>query len=230
MPPTQFQKLSKNFKKQPNEVLKRSTKEINDLDIFDAGVKSISDFGKDDLMHFIYCGYHYLRSVRREKLKEIILTKMRKYGIESSILTMLYMVRWKLVTKEKVKKAAEGKLKNDEDWKSHEGSINDDLERFVFNFQDQKEVKLEYVPSYFTPKLTNEDLRLVQEKNEEHLKTYLDYLAGKNPDVDVNEMKKSDSKSKYVHGTCWRMTIPFTLETTANEDNVPDKKKRKMHQ
>ena len=102
----------------------RSTKETNDLDIFDAGVKSILDFGKDDLMpHFIYCGYYYLRKERREKLKEIILTKMRKYDIQSSILTMLYMRRWKLVTKEKVKKAAEGKLKNDIDWRSYAGSF-----------------------------------------------------------------------------------------------------------
>ena len=36
---------------------------------------------------------------------------MRKYEIQSSILTMLKMARWKLVTQEKVKKAAEGKLK-----------------------------------------------------------------------------------------------------------------------
>ena len=35
----------------------RSSKEIFDLDIIDAGVKYIHDSGKDDLMpHFIYCG------------------------------------------------------------------------------------------------------------------------------------------------------------------------------
>ena len=196
----------------PKKFCIRSKKETNDLDIFDAGVKSISDFGKDDLMHFIYCGYHYLRSVRREKLKEIILTKMRKYGIESSILTMLYMVRWKLVTKEKVKKAAEGKLKNDADWKYYKESINDDLERFFINLQNQKEVKYELVASFFTPKLTTEELKLLQEENQEHLKTYLKHYRGKNPDVDVEEMKKSDSKSKYVNGRCWRMTMLLTLD------------------
>ena len=68
----------------------RSNKEINDLDIIDAGVKCISDFGNDDLMpHFIYCGIHYhLGKERIEKLEEMILTKMRKYEIRSSILTM----------------------------------------------------------------------------------------------------------------------------------------------
>ena len=112
------------------------------MDIFDAGVKSISNFGKNDLMpHFIYCGDYYFE--REEKLKEIILTKMRKYGIQSSLLTMLYMARWNLVTKETVKKAAEGKLKNEKLWKRYEGSINDDLERFLINLQNQKEMREE---------------------------------------------------------------------------------------
>ena len=144
---------------------------------------------------------------------------------------MLYMNRWKLVTKEKVKKAAEGKLRNDPDWLYYKESINDDLERFLINLQNQKEVKSENVRSFFTPKLTNEELKLVKEGNKEHLKTYSQYdFRGENPDVDVEEMKKSDSKSKYVHGYCLRWTIPLTLETTENEDEVSDAKKRKMQE
>ena len=208
----------------PCKVL-RSTKEQNDVDILDAGVKSVFDFGKDELMpHFVYCGNYYLLEEKRMlKLREIILTKMRKYGVQSSILTMMWMIRWNLVTKEKVKKAAEGKLKNDQDWEYKEGSINDDLERFFTNLRNQKGVKIENAFSFFTPKLTNEELKLVQERNEKHLKTYLDYFDGKNPDVDVEEMKKSDSKSKYVGGGCWRVTIPLTFETITNEDDVLDK-------
>ena len=183
----------------------------------DAGVKSISYFGKDDLMpHLIYCADNYYYRV--EKLKGIILEKMRKYGIQSSILTMMEMRRKNLVTKETVKKAAEGKLKNEKDWKYYEGSINDDLERFLFNLQNEKEVKYmyEYHESFFTPKLTNEELRLVQEGNKQHLMTYWDHYEGSNPDVDVEEMKKSDSKSKYVHGRCKRATMFLTLATTEN--------------
>ena len=161
--------------------------------------------------HFIYCGEDYFRN---ENIKDFILTKMRKYGIQSSILTTLNMERWKLVTKEKVKKAAEGKLKNHADWKYYKESINDDLERFFINLQNQKEVKCELVASFFTPKLTTEELKLVQDENQEHFKTYLKHYRGKNPDVDVEEMKKSDSKSKYVHGRCWRRTIPLRLETS----------------
>ena len=63
---------------------------------------------------------------------------MRKYGIQASILTMLYMERLHLVTKEKVKKAYKGELKNDGDWINEKIFINDDLERFIINLQNQK--------------------------------------------------------------------------------------------
>ena len=99
----------------------------------------------------------------------------------------------------------------------------------MINLQNQKEVKEEEVWSFFTPKLTNEELKLVQEGNEEHLETYVKYYDGKNPDVDIEEMKKSDSKSKYVHGRCHRLTIPLTLETTENEDEIQDEKEKKTH-
>ena len=124
------------------------------------------------------------------------------------------------MTKEKVKKAYQGKLKDDKDWKEQEGSINDDLETFLINLQNQKEVENEFVQSFFTPKLTNEELKLVQEGNEEHMKSYFAYFNGNNPDVDAEEMKESDSKSKYVHGDCWRITIPLRLETIENEDQT----------
>ena len=173
--------------------------------------------------HFIYCGtYHFYIEKRQGKLKEIILTKMRKYGIQTSILTMVNMLRSNLITKEKVKKAAEGKLKDDEDWKHYKGSINDDLERFFINLQDENEIKEEGVSSFFAPKLTNEEMKLVQERNQEHLNTYSRHIAGLNPDVDVEEMKQSNSKSKFVHGGCVRCTIPLTLDTIQTDDITKD--------
>ena len=87
------------------------------------------------------------------------------------------------------------------------------------NLQNQKKVKEEKIFSFFTPKLTNEELKLVQERNEEHLNTYLDYFYGHNPDVDVEEMKKSDSKSKYVYARCLRRTLQLNTETIDAEMN-----------
>ena len=65
-------------------------------------------------------------------------------------------------------------------------------------------------------------MKLVQERNEEHLKTYHDHLLGLNPDIDVEEMKKSDSKAKYVHGRCQRWTMPLTLATEKTDDSDAD--------
>ena len=170
--------------------------------------------------HFIYCGehygqYHYGNIQNSAKLKDRILTKMRKFGIQSSIVTHLHMRRRRLVTKETAKKAAERKL-----WSNYRGSINVDLERFLSNLQNQTEVKEEFVKSFFTPKLTNEEMKLVQERNEEHLHSYVDSFNSVNPDVGFEEMEQSNSKSKYVHGHCWRRTFPLILETNQFEDEV----------
>ena len=63
---------------------------------------------------------------------------MRIHGIQSLILTCLYMMKLDLITKEKAKKAAEGKLTNEDFWKDYVGSINDDLETYFNKLVDQK--------------------------------------------------------------------------------------------
>ena len=100
--------------------------EINDMDVFDAGVKSILDFGKDGLIpHCIYCGHYYaVNQKQRSRFRQIFLTKMKKYEIQFPILTQLHMSRRKLVTKETAKKAYKGELKTEKDWKLHEGCQN----------------------------------------------------------------------------------------------------------
>ena len=120
------------------------------------------------------------------------------------------MTRWRLITKEKSKQAAEGKLKNDPEWGMFEGSINDDLDSFIDKLQNSNEIKNEEVWSFFLPKLTKEELKLVEEKNKEHMMSYgMEFDA----DVDVEEMKQSDSKDKYVHSQCERITVHLTLES-----------------
>ena len=87
----------------------RSIKEMNDMDIFDTGVKFILDFAKNDLLpHFIYCGEHYYWTENLNLLEEMFLEIMKRYGIKNAILTRLRMWRSKIVTIEKVKKAYNG--------------------------------------------------------------------------------------------------------------------------
>ena len=176
------------------------------------------DFGNDEMMpHFIYC---YIYSFCFKQLKKLILSRMKIYGIQSSILTGLQMYRRELVTKEKSKEAYEGKLKNEYLWEGYEGSINDDLESFFNNLQEisnLEEIKAEEVESFFLPKLTKEELKLVEEKNREHMMTY---WYKWNADVDQEEMKKSDSKDKYVHTQCLRWTIHLEVSSAPNDYKV----------
>ena len=83
----------------------RSVQETQFFDIIDSGVATMVDFGKNDMMpHFIYCNEDMLNYYRIDKnLKKLILTKMRKYGLPSSIFTTLRMTRVNLMTKEKSK-------------------------------------------------------------------------------------------------------------------------------
>ena len=185
----------------------RSIKAISDNDVIDAAFKSILDHGKHDLMpHFIYSGQYY-SGPRIQRLRGILLTKMKSYGIQSAVFTRVFMSRLNLVTKETVKKAYKGAMQNDKNWKYYQGSINDDLETFIINMQDQKSIKEEMAGSFFTPKLTEEEMKLVEVRNEEHLRTYSAHSVFQlNPDVDVDEMKRSNSRSKFVHARCIRMT------------------------
>ena len=105
-----------NFNRDTPKFSVRSYEETADRDAFDAGIKSITDNRGDDLMpHFIYCGMHYFWD-DEDKLRTTLLNKMRNSGIQTAMLTMLNMWRCNLVTKETVKQAYDGKLKNEINW------------------------------------------------------------------------------------------------------------------
>lgn len=95
-------------------------------------------------------------------------------------------------------------MKHARDWKDYEGSINDDLEKYFNKYKNQQEFKEELVHSFFTPKLTPEELKLVEEKNKDYMYTF---IYGFHADVDIKEMQKSNSKQKYVHTNCIRRTV-----------------------
>ena len=66
-------------------------------------------------------------------------------------------------------------------------------------------LKKEEVMSFLLPKLTDEELKLVQVKDYDHLATY---SRGFFADVDTKEMKKSASKDKYLLCGCCEKTEP----------------------
>ena len=92
-----------------------------------------------------------------------------------------------------------------------EKSGDDDIEEFFDNLQNAK-VCDEQVLSYYLPKLTNKELKSIEGKDKMLLKTFsFHFRDDMNVDIDEAEMKKSESKSKFVRGCCLRETISLKI-------------------
>ena len=132
---------------------------------------------------------------------------MVKYNVEHAVLTLLYMERQNLITKESMKAEYKGRPRC---CGEYDGSVHDDTDTFLT--QTLTEVENDIFLTFFLPKLSREELKLVEEKNENHLKTYSHHVRGFDPDVPKDEMAKSKSKSKYVACECMRVTVNLILE------------------
>ena len=130
---------------------------------------------------------------------------MEKYKIKSVMVTIIHLERKKLITKE----AMEEYCKGEEDEKV---SVNDDLESFFEDLRLGKEPD-QSVFTYFLPKLTEEEMKLVERKDKSYFETFLQLF----PDVKEAEMKLSESDSKFVQGRGYRST--FTIENESLQNN-----------
>ena len=156
--------------------------------MIDSAFKQIVESKTEDLeTHFVYAGLYYT-SLENE-LKSLILNAMKKYKIKAVMVTCITVERRKLITKERMEKYYKGKS-------YAQISINDDLETLFQDIQLGSKVD-DLVFTYFLPKLTNKELRLVERKDSNHLGTF--WYKNSAVDVDENEMKASESDSKYVH-------------------------------
>ena len=116
------------------------------------------------------------------------------------MVTKIYLRREKLITKEKMDSYCKGEeyLKD---------SVNDDLESLFENIRLGKKSEI-FVRTYFLPKLTEEELELIERRDTSYLKTFSDWVINKEyPDVDETEMMLSESDSKYVQGVSHRKTL-----------------------
>ena len=207
----------------------RSITVKNNSDIVNAGLKCFSEFDEihrcDDLIpHFIICINYYGHETT---FKEIFWAKMREYGVRSAILTTLNLRRQCLTTKEEVKQkyrdAHKAELKKNKKARIRR-SLNDDLEYFYASLQNpESKPKAEDSDSFLTQKLTEEELRLVDEKNQDYMHKYHSYsqLPGCwNFYYDIEEMKKSsDPESKFSYSTCerWTSALHVTLKSMQEE-------------
>ena len=121
------------------------------------------------------------------------------------MVTRIYLERWNLITKEEMESYCKG-----ENWKKD--SVNDDLESLLENIRLGKESD-EKVSTYFLPKLTKEELELVERRDT----NYLQNFQGPNPDVGEAEMMLSESDSKYVLAISRRRT--YVIETLSENSS-----------
>ena len=98
----------------------------------------------------------------------------------------------------------ESYCKGDENEKD---SVNDDLESLFENIRLGRETN-ERVITYFLPKLTEEELKLVEGRDTSYLQTF---RWSNEADVAETKMMLSESDSKYVQGLSFRRT--FVIET-----------------
>ena len=112
------------------------------------------------------------------------------------MVTSIYLNRYWLITKETMESYCKGE-------EIEQDSVNDDLESLFENIRLGKEPD-EAVDTYFLPKLTEEELELVERKDASFLKTF---IKSSNPDVNETDMMLSESDSKYIYHWSWRKTF-----------------------
>ena len=136
---------------------------------------------------------------------------MKKYNIKSVMVTLITMWRQMLITKESMEKCCKGEM-------GEKDSVNDDIES-LFEYLRLGKERAGWIYTYFLPKLTDEEKRLVDRKDTSYLETF--YFS----DSCVYEaMELSESDSKFVRGIGCRKT--FTIKNTSYKSRNRIKKPR----
>ena len=194
---------------------------------FDAGIEKFDDLAFEypsfDKDHFVYAGQYYfyseptlasilsarIRKFKSDKIKSGKTIYFDHFTLTPPLLTMLSMWRIQLITKEKMESFCKGELKYGDG--HDEKSGDDDIEAFLNNLQNGKACD-ERILSYFLPKLTNKEVKLIEVNDKMLLETFSSHFRNDlNVDIDKAEMKKSESKSKFVRGCCLRETVSLTI-------------------
>ena len=108
-------------------------------------------------------------------------------------------------------------------------SVNDDLEKYYTRlrlFPYGKWIR-SLARTYFLPKLTEAQLKLVKSKDEAHFRTYFKNHDGSDPDVSEAAMARSESRSKFAFVACIRQTL--LLNDTFGIIQLLDRKKLQVN-
>ena len=161
---------------------------IIDFVLKKAGLNKIKDLE----IHLLFTGFYSL--IGNEK---IVFDKMKEFRMKHLMVTSMSMSRFCLITKERRDELYLGRER------MFKESINDSIETLLGN------IRLGHQPNetlllYFTPRLTDEEMQLIERKDP-------DYLQSFRIPEDVNEasMKNSESDYKFCETMCTRTTESF---------------------
>ena len=170
---------------------------------------------KDLEPHFVYSGEYHLYSIHENDnpLRSSLLELMKKYQIESVTLTLIYMEKEQLITKETMESYCKG------EHYPRNISVNEDLEKLYQDLQLGKEPSYDAI-AYYLPKLTADEMALVEKKDQTYLQNFftgvypLNIKYSKKPDVDDDEMKMSESRSKFILAKSHRKSLKLKMSTS----------------
>ena len=129
----------------------------------------------------------------------MIVEKMKEHQIKKLMVTNITFWRDRLITKERMENYYKGKERETR-------SVNDDLEVLFEDIRLGKETD-DQVHTYFLPRLTVNELILVEGKDKHFMATFWLLM---NADVSKAEMAASKSDSKYINANGRRRT--FTIK------------------
>lgn len=184
--------------------------------------------------HFIFAGDIFWNDFR---LRPVVIEGMKKYNINSAMVSILSSFRNNITTKEKVEDHFKGKYQD-------EKSIHDDLDSF-FERLCLGEEPNETVRTYFFPKLSEKETNLFETKDEEFMRTLANQYdlerIGNEQDIELahswSEFDNTyESKWEYIKSLCSRRTfLIHKIKNYANfeflqpEPYSPNLKIRKMN-
>ena len=162
---------------------------------------------KDLEIHLLFTGFYSLIGN-----KEIVFEKMKKFRMKRLMVTSMSMSRFRLITKEKRDELYLGRKE------MYKGSINDSIETLLGNIRLGNQPN-EILNLYFTPRLTDEEMQLIERKDPVYLQTF----SNKYPDLDDWSMKNSESDSKFCYTFCQRETKSYQLPDLGNSQSQNDR-------
>ena len=152
--------------------------------------------------HFIFAGDIFRTEIR---LRQVMIEGMKKYNINSAMVSILSSVRNNVTTKEEVQDHCKGKYED-------KNSIHDDLDSF-FERLCLGEEPNETARTYFFPKLSEKEMQLFEAEDPDFLLTLENPYDFERLETEIfhyhfrNTYDGYDKSLEYIRGICTRKTF-----------------------